>query len=579
MPDVSPAPPARWPDRLARIWLDRPVHQRAAILHGLSLAVALPLLLWIDRHQWFSGDEWDFLVRRGVIGHRELGLLEPHNEHWSTFPVLVYRALFSLFGVRTYMPYLLVLIVMHLLAAHLLWRLMMRYGVDWLVATGAAAVFMVLGAGWEDLINAFQITFIVPIVLGLLALLIASDHGPFQRRDAWASLVLVLALPFSGVSLTMAIVVALATLLRRGWRPAALIVAAPAAVYLLWYAGWGRHATTVQQEPLSVSLQKAPEFVWRGLVGAVDAVTGLAGVGPVVLVLLTIWVVWANRTPREPWPPVLALFVGAPIFLFLIDIRRSGLGIDAAAAPRYSYAVLALLAPAAALAATALLARRPLRVWLILGATAVLCGVGVSALNTQAQNYAPIKRENEHRIIAAADLVRSDATLLTDQPAPEFSPELSVERLRALARDGDLPGNVQVDEIDRLTAAAFLQVAVGAEAPAGATGEGTIEGTDGARVSAGSSGSCVAVTPRSDDPAVLVSFSEPGTVRVTPSRSGSITTQLQPPDPQSSLRSRARVWPASGGEAHAVSSSATKLWLRLGIPSEGTTRVCNVTSG
>ena len=119
------------------------------------------MLLWIDRHQWFSGDEWDFLVRRGVLGHSELGLLEPHNEHWSTFPVLIYRALFSVFGVRTYTPYLVMLIVAHLLAAHLLWRLMMRYGVDWLLATGAAAVFMVLGAGWEDLINAFQVTFVV----------------------------------------------------------------------------------------------------------------------------------------------------------------------------------------------------------------------------------------------------------------------------------------------------------------------------------------------------------------------------------------------------------------------------------
>ena len=86
-------------------------------------------------------------MRRGVFGHSELGLLEPHNEHWVTFPVLIYRALFSVFGVRTYLPYLLVLVVSHLLIAHLLWRLMLRYGVDWLVATGAAAVFMVLGAG------------------------------------------------------------------------------------------------------------------------------------------------------------------------------------------------------------------------------------------------------------------------------------------------------------------------------------------------------------------------------------------------------------------------------------------------
>jgi hypothetical protein len=574
MSEVSPA----LSERLVHGWLDRPVRQRALILHGVSLAIALPLLLWIDRHQWFSGDEWDFLVRRGVIGHHEIGLLEPHNEHWSTFPILIYRALFSVFGVRTYTPYLLVLILAHLLAAHLLWRLMMRYGVDWLVATGAAAVFMVLGAGWEDLVNAFQITFIVPLVLGLVALLIAADHGPFQRRDAWASLVLVLALPFSGVSLTMAVVVTLATLLRRGWRVAALIVAAPAAVYLLWYAGWGRNATAIEQEPLSVSLQKAPEFVWRGLVGAVDAVTGLAGVGPVLLVLLTIWIVRANRTPREPWPPVLALFVGAPIFLFLIDIRRSGLGTDAAAAPRYSYAVLALLLPASALAVTALLTHRPFRVVLIVVTTAVLCVVGVSDLNDQARIYTPFKQENERRIIAAADLVRSDATLLTDQPAPEFSPELRVDRLRALAEGSDLPDNVHIDEADRLTAASFLQVTVGSEPPANATGEGTVEGTEGARVAPSSASSCVVVTPRSDDPTVLLSFAEPGTVRVTPSRSGGITTALQPPDAQSSVHGGTRTWPAPGGETQAVSSSATERWLRLGVPAEGTTRMCNVTS-
>ncbi len=574
MPEVSPA----LSERLVQAWLDRPVRQRALMLHSISLAIALPLLLWIDRHQWFSGDEWDFLVRRGVIGHHELGLLEPHNEHWSSFAILIYRALFSVFGVRTYTPYLLVLILAHLLAAHLLWRLMMRYGVDWLVATGAAAVFMVLGAGWEDLLNAFQITFIVPIVLGLVALLIAADHGPFQRRDAWASLVLVLALPFSGLSLTMAVVVALATLLRRGWKAAALIVAAPAAVYLLWYLGWGRNATAIEQEPLNVSLQKAPEFVWRGLVGAVDAVTGLAGIGAVLLVLLTIWIVRANRTPREPWPPVIALFVGAPIFLFLIDIRRSGLGTDAAAAPRYSYAVLALLMPAAALAATALLTRRPFRVVLIVATTAVLCVVGVSDLNDQARIYTPFKQENERRIVAAADLVRSDATLLTDQPAPEFSPELRVDDVRELARDGDLPGHVLVDEADRLTAASFLQVTVGREPPDNATGEATIEGAEGAGVTSSSTSSCVVVTPRSDDPIVLLSFAEPGTVRVTPSRSGGITTALQPPGARSSVHGGTRTWPAPGGDTRAVSSSATELWLRLGVPAEGTTRLCNVAS-
>ena len=128
-----------------KAWTRLPVRRRASLLHGISLAIALPLLLWIDRHQWFSGDEWDFLVRRGVLGNSELSLWQPHNEHWSTLPILVYRGLFSIFGVRSYLPYLLVLILLHLLVAHLLWRLMLRMGVDWLVATAVAAVFMVVG--------------------------------------------------------------------------------------------------------------------------------------------------------------------------------------------------------------------------------------------------------------------------------------------------------------------------------------------------------------------------------------------------------------------------------------------------
>jgi hypothetical protein len=576
-----PTSPERAPIRgtgpVAR-WQALPERRRGAILHGISLAIAFPLLLWIDRHQWFSGDEWDFLVRRGVVGHPELGLLQPHNEHWVTSPILLYRALFSVFGVRTYVPYLLVLVVAHLFVAHLLWRLLVRWGVDWLVAVGATAVFMVLGAGWENLLNAFQITFVAPLALGLLALLLAPETGPCTRRDLWASLVLVLALTFSGVGLTMTVVVGATALLRRGWKPGLLTVAAPAIVYLTWYAGWGRHATAVEQEPLGVALQKAPEFVWHGMVSAIDGVTGFAGIGPVIIVLLVCWLVRGRVPTREPWPPVLALFVGAPLFLFLVDIRRSALGVDSGAAPRYAYAVLALLVPAAALAATALLARTPMRPLVVVAATAVLCLVGVSGLNDAAKNYAPIKLENKARIVAAAALARSGAALVSDAPVPEFSPDLRVGALSRLARDGQLPGNVGIDETDRLDAAVFLQTSVGATAAPGTSGAApaTVERVEDAQLA--SSGGCAAVTPTGASPTLVLSSGHPHAVEVTTSRDGTLTTQLQTPDPGAGARSIVRTWPASGGVPQQVSSSATDRWLRLRVPADGTTRVCGIRS-
>ncbi|MCJ7438387.1 MAG: hypothetical protein MUP97_11590, partial [Acidimicrobiia bacterium] len=141
--------PARLRTRDATWWATR--------AHWLSLIVAFGFLNWVDRHQWFNADEWGFLVDRGLFPKGDdLGLLAPHNEHWSTVPVLGYRLLFSIFGVRTYLPYVVVLLLVHLLVAHLLWRVLRRVGVEDWFATVAIALFLVLGVGWENLTAAFQ---------------------------------------------------------------------------------------------------------------------------------------------------------------------------------------------------------------------------------------------------------------------------------------------------------------------------------------------------------------------------------------------------------------------------------------
>src|ERR1035437_963989 len=83
--------------------------------HWLSLTGAFGFLGWVDLHQWFDTDQWDFLVDRSVLGHHgTAGLLQPHVDHWSTIPILGFRALFSVFGVRTYLPYITVTILVSL---------------------------------------------------------------------------------------------------------------------------------------------------------------------------------------------------------------------------------------------------------------------------------------------------------------------------------------------------------------------------------------------------------------------------------------------------------------------------------
>src|SRR5215211_433357 len=74
---------------------------RAALLVFAGiLVVAFVLLLAIGRYRWFTHDEWDYLAGRD--GGDIENLLIPHNEHWSTLPILTFRILFRFVGLQSY---------------------------------------------------------------------------------------------------------------------------------------------------------------------------------------------------------------------------------------------------------------------------------------------------------------------------------------------------------------------------------------------------------------------------------------------------------------------------------------------
>jgi hypothetical protein len=55
---------------------------------GAFITAAVPLVLFgIGRYRWFGGDEWYFLAGRELSVS---DLFRPHNQHWSTVPVLVF---------------------------------------------------------------------------------------------------------------------------------------------------------------------------------------------------------------------------------------------------------------------------------------------------------------------------------------------------------------------------------------------------------------------------------------------------------------------------------------------------------
>jgi hypothetical protein len=556
------------------------VRRPFTLVHWASLGGAGLFLLWAARDQWFDSDEWNFLAQRRLVGSAtHTGIWDPHNRHWTTLGVLLYRLLYSVFGVRSYVPYVVVLILAHLLVAHLLWRLLRGVGVSPLFATAAAGVFALAGAGWENLANAFQITLVGSLAAGLGAFAItrANDRSRLRVAAVWA--LLLVSLMFSGVGIAMVVVVAAGVLLRSGLRAAVVTASLPTVVYLVWYAVQGRDAPKgAGEQGLWPALQATPAFVWRGLTSAIDVETGLEGIAVVVLVLLAWWLVRTADLADDGWRDCLVLAFGAVLFLAVTAIGRSGLGVDTAASSRYAYVTLALLLPVATLGADRVLARSPARLVALTLAVGLVILVSVSTVAHNADVAGAREQEQKHRVLAAASLVAADDRFVDTITVPVYLPDLDVDGIRELLDAGAFPPR-DVSPEDVLTARVMLQLRAsddpidlaGVDAP-----PAVVRATD-AELVAGASSDCVGVVPRGDHPTVELQFDQPGAMSLRSQRSGTVNAWFR--DPETDVAGRSRPIAVTGGRLAHLAVSHPDLLLALEVASEGTTTLCGVQPG
>jgi hypothetical protein len=478
----APSPPADL--RAARIGL---------ALHVASLVVAFIVLVYVDRQMWFRADDFDFLTERGLHG-ATLSIWFPHDVHWTTLPLLLWRAIFVFAKMRTARPYLIALYATHLALAHVLWRVMRSTGTGPYVASALAALFALLGSGSEDILSAFQIAFVAPVLLGWVAVLLLNREARSLSRDVAAVLVGVAALMSSGVAVTMVAVGGIVALLRRGWRAAAFFAVPCGIVFLTWYALVGHKAhTLVPKQSLEATVLAAPNYVLSGLSHALGTASGSQAFGP-VLYLAVIWfAVRQGRRARGPVAPVVAGAAGSLIFFCVAAFGRDVLGPAEAEKSRYVYIAVALLLPAIGLGVTTLVrCRRGLGV----AALAVLAVVGTwnfGQLLATRDSFVPAAALIERQLVAAAHIAATQPTLSPNStPIANVAiggplvPTLGV--LEQMYRQGDLPTGVTPQPVDYVDAATEIQLGFTGRprfAEHGATAQPLTAGIGSVPVSAG----------------------------------------------------------------------------------------------
>jgi hypothetical protein len=288
-------------------------------------------------------------------------LFRPHFGHWITLPVIAYRLLWQIVGLR-YLPYELLEIALYLGSAVMTRVVMRRVSVSPWVATVVAAIVLFTAGG----ANLF---FTSVLILGMAQLLSADHDGPVDRRDYLGLLAGFAALMCSGVAVTMTVAVGLGVSLRRGWRVALFHTLPIAGVYLCWslLAPPGGSA-----DENAGSIGEVVRFVGIGLQAAFGRLGQLPGVGLLVVAVLVVGTVLVVENHgiarvRKVLAIPIGMSAGALFFLVVTATVRAGVngvvagfstpGPKLGADGRYAYVVVTLVAPLFAVAVDAVVRR------------------------------------------------------------------------------------------------------------------------------------------------------------------------------------------------------------------------------
>ena len=153
---------------------------RAAALAILALAmvVAAGALIYWGRDQVMIGDDLFYAQRlsENALGH----VILHSNLYLIALPMVLYKAMFEVFGIGSYLPYRLAAIVLALLCAGLFY-VIARRRIGSLLALAPTILLLFFGSGWEVLITGMRIPSLFAIASGLGAILL------LEREDAAAT--------------------------------------------------------------------------------------------------------------------------------------------------------------------------------------------------------------------------------------------------------------------------------------------------------------------------------------------------------------------------------------------------------
>ena len=299
--------------------------------------VASATLIWTwGQGMTLFGDEWGYAVRTATEPASTYLLNPPTGKHLIAVPILVYEAMFEIFGIGSDAPYHVAHLALLLLCGFLFFLLARRRVGDLLAALGTT-ILLFLGPAHEVVATPLRIPALISIAAGLGMLLLLERRDLKGDLGACALLAVSLAslstgYPFAAAAAVLVLTRPASERWRRAW-----VFLIPVVLYAAWWliefeAGPGA-------QPLGATIIDLPVYLAKAVGATVLSVTGLVLTGstgelslPVafyvvvdaILLGLLAWAIVARLRRPEPLSPFLLAIVAALLVFWIATAFAPG---------------------------------------------------------------------------------------------------------------------------------------------------------------------------------------------------------------------------------------------------------------
>jgi hypothetical protein len=280
---------------------------------------ALALLYW-GRDQTIRGDELGYAARLASQPFDHAVLHSPPNKYFIAVPLLLYHAMFEVFGLAADLPSRLVVTALVLLCAGLFFVLARRRVGD-LLAVPPTVLLLFFGSGWDTVITPGRMPSLIAVAAGLGALIALEKRN--SRGDIVAATLLTASVASHPVGLSFLAAAGVLVVFRpwpQPWRSAWLL-AVPAAAFGAWWLFLRAPTTDVifPTRPIDVF-----DFAVDSWISISATVSGLAGIldeptfdqtlaqivaAALFASLVVILVMRRGRVPASLWAALVGLVV------------------------------------------------------------------------------------------------------------------------------------------------------------------------------------------------------------------------------------------------------------------------------